>query len=283
MKTQNQIKELTTEEKIQKIHEIVFRIMCDIDDFCRENNICYFLSGGTCIGAVRHKGFIPWDDDADLMMPREDYERFLELFHRTQKGKYQVGSLKTDPDWQRPFARICDLHSRLVPKFFQEEPMGIFIDIFPIDGLPGGSFGQKIHYRVMRALNILRTSSVRTEFIEDEGHRLVKRFAKMIAQKKGPRYYAEKLDRRASKYKFNESEQVAAILALHYWDRETISRSAFEKAEYLPFEGKLFPVPAGYDQYLKNLYGDYMKPPKDGTAALSTHLDRWEIEFDINE
>ena len=67
-------------ETVSTIHKIVFDILCDIDDFCKENNIRYYLAGGTCLGAVRDHGFIPWDDDADLILPREDYERFFRLF-----------------------------------------------------------------------------------------------------------------------------------------------------------------------------------------------------------
>lgn len=265
---------------VKKMQKIVFRIMCDIDDFCRENNIRYYLSGGTCLGAIRHKGFIPWDDDGDLMMPRPDYERFLELFPENCEKKYFVGSLKTDPAWQRPFSRICDVNSRITPRRFTEETMGVFVDIFPIDGLPDGRIRQKCHYKYIKVLNALRNTSVRTAFREQEGYRLIKNMAQLITNRIGPRWFAEKIDKVAAGYPFSSSAEVAAILAIHYWDKETIKRELMETSVGAAFEGREFPIPVGYKQYLKNLYGDYMIIPKDAEENGYTHLDGWIIEFD---
>lgn len=268
---------------VKKMQKIVFRIMCDIDDFCKENGIKYYLSGGTCLGAVRHNGFIPWDDDGDLMMPRPDYEKFLELFPSYCEGKYFVGSLKTDKKWQRPFSRICDLNSRLTPTRFTEETMGVFVDLFPIDGLPEGKKKQHLHYQKLRILNALRNTSVRTEFREQEGYRGIKNVAAFVTQKIGPRWFAAKIDHDAGSYPFETSKEVAAILAIHYWDKETIAKELMDTAKELSFEGRLFPVPVGYDQYLKNLYGDYMMIPKDAEENGYTHLDGWIVEFGEEE
>lgn len=121
---------------IESIQKIVYKILCDIDDFCAQNQIKYYLSGGTCLGAVRHHGFIPWDDDGDIMMPREDYDRFVVGFAKAFSGKYMVGSLATDSEWQRPAGRVWDLSTKLEQTKFTGREMGVFIDVFPIDGLP---------------------------------------------------------------------------------------------------------------------------------------------------
>lgn len=269
----------TAKTTVKRMQKVVFKIMCDIDDYCKNNNIRYFLSGGTCLGAVRHKGFIPWDDDGDLMMPRPDYEKFICGFSKAFEGKYIIGSLLTDPCWQRPYCKICDTGSKVVPKRIKENAMGIFVDIFPIDGLPKGKVLQHIHYEKLRIFNALRNSSVRNEFNEQERYRLFKLIASIVTKKVGPRFFAELIDNAAKKFSFYDSDEVGAVLAMHYWDKETIEKQYMERACYLPFENRMLPVPIGYDKYLQNLYGDYMKIPKDAEEKGYSHLDHWTVEF----
>lgn len=264
---------------VKKIQNVVYGILCDIDDFCKENNITYFLSGGTCLGAVRHKGFIPWDDDADIMMPRKEYERFLNLFPKAHPEKYGVGSLKNDSEWQRQFARVWDIHTVLKHKTLNEKEMGVFVDIFPIDGLPSGKYAQKMYYANIKILNSLKNASFKTAFQEHEKFILIKKILGVIVKPFGPHFFSECMDKYAKKYEFESSKYVCVSLAAHYGERETIHRKYMSKAVRLPFEGRTFPVPVGYKKYLSNLYGNYMEIPKDAEENGYTHLDIWQIEF----
>lgn len=264
---------------VKKIQNVVFSILCDIDEFCRENNITYYLSGGSCLGAVRHKGFIPWDDDADLMMPRKDYIRFIKLFNKKCSDKYSVGSLYTDPEWQRQYARVWDNSTVWKSKNLNDKEMGIFIDIFPIDGLPSNKYLRKFFYAKTKIYNALGNASVKTMYLEKEKFRALKKIAGFLVKPLGARYFAVKMDNAAKKYKFEKCRYVGVSMAAHYGERETILREYMEKPAYLQFEGKSLPVPVGYETYLSNLYGDYMQIPKGAAENGYSHLDHWIVEF----
>ena len=270
-------------ELVKKVQKIVFHLMCDIDDYCRENNIRYYLSGGTCLGAVRHQGFIPWDDDADLMMPRPDYERFLKGFGEAYPGKYEVESVETDEEWYRPAARVWDKDTRLWATKYVEKKIGVFVDVFPIDGLPEGRFKQELFYFRLKLLNAIRNSTIRRGFWEGEKYRVVKTILALFTKNVNTRDLAVKINQIAMQYSFDDSKYVAASLALHYGSRETIKRELMADNVLLSFEGRDFPVPVGYDTYLKNLYGSYMIVPKDAEEKGFTHLEGWEIRVNREE
>ena len=271
--------ERSTKELVEKIHAIAFELLCDVDDYCRANDIPYYLSGGSCLGAVRHGGFIPWDDDADIMMPRAHYERFLRGFAEAYRDKYRVGALETAADWQSPSARIWNIHTRLDRKTVHEPTTGVFIDAFPIDGLPEGKLARKLYYRRMKLYNVLRNASSRQSFYEGERFRAVKLLLGRIMRRFPARPFAVRIDAMARKFPFEGSKYVGAVMAVHYWERETIERSQMDHAVYLPFEGREFPLPNGYHQYLTNLYGDYMRIPQGAAEKGFSHLDRWEVHI----
>lgn len=270
---------MNNKKLVREVQSIVFEILCDIDDYCKRENFTYYLSGGTCLGAIRHHGFIPWDDDADLMMPRQEYEKFLVGFAAEYKDKYGVGSLYTDELWQRPFARIWSKRTKLIQTKVYERAMGVFIDVFPIDGLPKSKFIQNIFYFRLKVCNVLRNSSIRKDFHSYENYRSIKKLLGLFTKRINPRKLAIKMDQMAKHYSFDNSEKVAVSLALHYWDKETIEKKEMEEAVYMTFEGKEFPVPIGYRRYLENLYGNYMEIPKDAAEKGYSHLESWDIQI----
>ncbi len=273
----------TIKATVKKMQAIVLNMLCDIDEFCAENNILWFLSGGSCLGAVRHQGFIPWDDDGDIMMPRPDYERFLHLFKEAYKGKYGVGSFETDSKWHRQNAKIWDLATSAHCENLEEEEIGVFIDVFPIDGLPENKFVRKQYYIYLKILCGLQNASVRKKYLEGEKNITLKKAAGLITRRFGARYFTGRITAEAKRYDFNTSKLVGASTACHYGERETMKKEDTDRETRLLFEGHLFPVPIGYKQYLTNLYGNYMTIPEGAEEKGYSHLDHWTIEFSDSE
>ena len=270
----------TKKEIVKRIQEIDFKMLCDIDDFCKKNNIVYFLSGGSCLGAVRHKGFIPWDDDVDIMLPRRDYERFIKLAPRIFEGVYGVGSLQTDKKWRRPNARVYDLNTTLEYKDVNEVPMGVSIDVYPIDGVPDSILGRKLFFIHLKLLDVLKNSDVRKTYMPDESFVWLKKVLAVCLKPIGSRFFAKRMEKVASNYDYDTSAYVACSVPAHYGSREVIEKRLMSQPVMMPFEGRMLPVPSGYHTYLSNLYGDYMTIPKDAETKGYSHLDIWDVNLD---
>lgn len=246
---------------VKDVQNKIYDVMLYVHKLCKNNNIKYFLSGGTLLGAVRHKGFIPWDDDADIMFLREDYERFLQAASKDNDARFKIGSIRNDVNWTRPWARVWD--SKTIVEFdsISDSAIGVYVDILPIDGLPDGMMAFKLFNYRIKWLNTLRNAAMRTSFVEGEKHRFIKKIIGLFAKRHSAYHYASKVDRLCASYKNNKSNFCGVSVLSHYMEKERFSEKCFEKTVEMDFEGSRFMCPSGYDAYLRQLYGDYMVLP----------------------
>ena len=247
--------------ELEEVKQIEVNILKSFSEYCLEHNLRFYLAGGTLLGAVRHQGFIPWDDDIDLVMPRPDWERFLELNKDIKFGKYEIRSFKHTPDIHpRPLFRIVDTRYFMQINHIQKY-LPIWIDVLPLDGLPEDEKLRKEHFDKAHKLKWLIARSY-SNFFKEENK--IKRLLKLIIcfplRVIGPTYFIKKLDELGKVYPYNESQYVGSFVA-GYGFKEGVPKTVFESAIYASFEGAKFPIPAGFDTVLTSVYGDYMNLP----------------------
>lgn len=257
---------------MEELHRRILDIMKYFDQICRENGLTYYLSGGTMLGAVREKGFIPWDDDADLMLPRKDYDRLIEILIRRKEPKYQLGSLENRPDWTFPFARLYDDSTELEYEYLKESKVGVYVDIFPMDGVPEDLTKTKRYYRRIKFLWRCRFSAVKVKFLPHEKYRFPKKIIQKLCGLAGANRISRRIDRIAAKRSFEGSKYIGVAVLSNYMERERFCKSDFQDRLEMDFENEKFYVPSGYDHYLSGLYGDYMKRPDQSMQKSHHHL-----------
>ncbi len=235
------------------------------DEFCRRHDLTYYLCGGCLIGAVRHKGFIPWDDDTDVLMPRPDYEKFLELYKKENPSERFV--LVNDDDVHYSgniFATLNDTDHTMVKEYQQnmDTPHGIPLDIFPIDGLADGRIQRLIQYVWVMIYSLFRAQIVP----KNQGGLIAFGSKVLLTIFRGRRLrykiwkFAEK---RMTRYHFDESENVAEFCAGFYFMKKVYPRHIYDDKVELEFEGEKFFAMKGYDEYLHIPFGDYMELPPE--------------------
>lgn len=253
-----------------EIKNVDLKILKYVANFCEENKINYVLSDGTLIGAVRHKGFIPWDLDIDISMLRPDYEKFIELWKDTEN--YVLETFDKTPQYVLPFAKVVDMHT-IAYEYGMKSPCGGgFIDIFPLDAVPNDENEiishncevEKMHDALNRIAYISRKKNIVGRFL-----RRIKYFFKfgdfsIFWENIRVRY--ERLMDVCLKYKVEDCNNVTNNMVISIRVRPEqrkygFPRTALTDFMYAPFEDSVFRIPRNYDSVLKSYYGDYMTLP----------------------
>lgn len=251
-----------TPEQLRKLQLELLDILLEFDRVCKENDIRYFLSSGTLIGALRHKGFIPWDDDVDVDMLREDYDKFCEIAPKELKEKFFLQTTDTDPEYRWTYGKVRKNDTKYirVGQSHISQKTGLCIDLIPLDNLPNNEFGQRIlEFGCMFCRKVLW--SIVGKYQLNGLAKYLFYFISLI-----PRNVALQCHKllatmfQGSKKKYISSYNTDVRTQYGYaWKREW-----FLDTVQVEFEGHLFPAPIGYHDLLYALYGNYMElPPED--------------------
>lgn len=249
---------------LRDIQLCLLDILKDVDVFCKAEDIRYSIAYGTLLGAVRHKGFIPWDDDIDLLMPRPDFERFVSAYGRHNDDRYRCfyhrpGAVG-DP-FVHFFAKVADMETRAVNKGRMTEGLGVTLDIFPVDGKPDNPaeharFERRLtHYS--HRLNICETRLDLLNF-----HQPL--FSKLEAHIMGPDHWCRRMHAMMSEYPYTDCRFAGAVSVMRNGTREIFEKIMFEEYVSLEFENCRFPAVSRWDLFLRQQFGDYMTPPPVG-------------------
>ena len=241
--------------KVNEIHNIALEILKDVADFCEKNHLEYFISCGTLLGAVRHRGFIPWDHDIDIDMPRDSYERFLSTYH-TDRG-YQIVSAYTHKQAAFSYAKVTYCNTTRSPDPKQKSPIGVNIDVFPLDSFVSEEQAKAIYNKIKPVKQLIASYKKINELPKTRAALL--RFAK---NKSLLKFFIRKADRRIGINQGKKGDFLSVLGAPTAKEPEIFKREElFPTKKEGSFEGCVFRIPNNPDRYLTLLYGDYHKLP----------------------
>ena len=257
-------------------------ILKRIKNICEEQGICYYLSSGTLLGAVRHKGFIPWDDDIDIEMPLPDYLRFLKIAQTELGSDYFVQNSQTDPHVSTAFSKVRKNHTTMLSDYDQGLPghHGVWIDIFPLVSIKNKMDYQakKLRIRISNFLSMDdKTFSKNEKWLSSQSSKVMIRLVKLCRSL--PNGFRRWLSRHLlrSVYQYGTGKSIGLV-----WTNLTncIPASVYDGPDTkLQFEDDEFSVPPAYIEYLERMYGDWRTPPSEdqrsgGHGRLIIDLDK---------
>ena len=284
------MKELTPQEQ-PRWNAVINGVLRQYIAICKEHHLTYFCCGGTAIGAVRHQGMIPWDDDVDVFMPRPDYDRFIQIASQQLPEGLELVTPYNKKDYHLFFAKLCDKHTTLQEE--QDVPCvyGLYIDIFPIDGAPDDIEDARAMIRLFtKTKHKLEAISTHVSFLAYlnllEEPKEWGRFARKTIGFFLRKWYRCHLLKQLSDISYRYSYDSASLVAVYcgsYGPKEVFPKAWLQGTKTFLYEGMEVDLPTGYDEYLRQYYGDYMQlPPEEKRIShhMKTYYNLYEREDD---
>lgn len=262
----------TEEEKV-----VMLDILSAVDKFCSENHIVYSMACGTMLGAVRHKGFIPWDDDIDIYIPREDFDRMEQLFPDLLDGKYRFASLSRTAEWYNAYGKVYDDRTLMITNGSKTMQIGINIDVYPIDDVPDDDS----KWRMFRKEQVRAVLNVRYKNLRFSSKKSIGGNVSLLWKKVPLLFYSKgqlllrlnQLVQSNNGKGFHRSFECVQGLMQNV----PFPKALFDDIVYWPFEDRQFKGFRDADCYLKNAYGDYMTlPPEEKRVAHHGYPTFWK-------
>lgn len=258
---------------LREHQEALLRLLRELDRVCRELNIPYMLFAGSLLGAVREKGFIPWDDDLDVIMLREDYDRLMALGDTCLDGETFFLQKEFSEHWPMPFSKLRLQNTACIERYIPKDPLthqGVYIDIFPMDNLADS--------KPIRCLQFLASKAVIAKALDRRGYLTdskLKRVFMVLCRGLPRKPLAEFVYRRKAR---NTNMLHSFFAASSRYEKSVFPREWFAGQRELPFEDGHFQVPVGYEEILTTLYGDYMTPTPVGERGVKVHAEIVDLE-----
>ena len=263
-------------KNLRKLQLIELDLLKEVDRICKKHKITYYLGEGTLLGAVRHQGFIPWDDDIDVLMLRDEYERFLKLAGKDLKKQYRLQHSTTTENYWSPFIKI-----RLLDNSFYRQAHikhltnenGPCLDIFPVDNVPKqDSLGQKIQANKIKLFRKALSFKLGSYRPRRKLHHIVKHTVGLLPVPTIHRV----LDKTFKKYNNPNNKYAANLASYYYYQNETTPIEWYGKPRMAKFEDGEFPIPCEAEKLLTSVYGDYMTPPPAEMQIIKHHWNEGE-------
>jgi len=255
---------------IREVQMVELDILTAFDEFCKKHGLNYYLCGGTLLGAVRHGGFIPWDDDIDLFMARPGYERLIRICRTESIGENLIFACAENKKFMRPFARIYDVRTDVEREYYvKSSGPHVWLDILPVDGLPEGDDVLRRLFKMRDRLDGMNFVTMWKPFRYRNRIMLIRNLIRYpVAKLTGPGFWCSLLEKTGKKRPFETAEWVGCVTAGRYGKGEAMKRKEFLVPAKVMFEGRTYPTMSCYREYLSGIYRDYMKMPPESKRAI---------------